>query len=299
MPAVLVSRVTPYGTGLFVELDSNIIGKYKHIFENLKDEKIYVITYLYGVYNENGEIVREYRKFYKAPIRKIQLYANYILFIQKFYIDISDLVADGIPAGHIFIQILFTLQIEKTSDATTIKIPILPGECPLYRSLGIPDSTFTRISHEIASLSRSREELEIIFNLFEVGLENIASDLMEGLKRLNASDYEGAIKFFRKVVEGFRELLKRDELKAAGLGSRRQELLTEFLSKTFSLLSNFGEHTGTQGSKDEAKFSKEIALAISRYIASYLTREEVRKAISEPKGIATTQKEGAQWVSLL
>jgi len=298
MPAVLVSKIIPYGTALFVELNSNIIGKYKHIFENLKDEKIYVVTYLYGVYNENGEIVKEYRKFYKMPIRKIQYYVNYILFIQKFYIDISDLVADGIPAGHILIQVLFALQIEKASDATSIKIPILPGECPLYYSLDIPNSAFTRINHEVGSLSRSREELEIVFNLFEIGLENIASDLMEGLKRFNASDYEGAIKFFRKVVEGFRELLKRNELKAVGLGNRRQELLTEFLSKTFSLLSNFGEHAGTQGSIDEAKFSKEIVFAISRYIASYLTREEVRKAISELKGVAMTEKQGAQWVSL-
>jgi len=296
MPAILVSKIIPYGSSLAIELHSKIVEKYRHILGGLKEGEMRVVTYLYGVYNENGKIVKAYRKFYTAPLRKVMDFYG-----QHFYVvDMNTLVADGIPVGYILVQILFTLRVEKVHGATSIRLPIFPGEYLYFYSSDIPDHVRSRmVEYEIGPLLRSAKELDLVFFLSEVGLGNIADDLVEGLKRFNASDYEGAIKFFRKVVEGFRELLKRDELIASCLSDKRRELLTEFLSKTFSLLSNFGEHAGTQGSVDEAKFSKEIVLAVSRYIVSYLTREEVRKAISELKGVVTTQKEGTQWVSLL
>jgi len=265
MPAILVSKILPYSSGLAVQLHPDIINKYIHVFRSLKDdEKIYVVTYLHNIYNEKGETIKEYRKFYTAPIRM-----SMDLLGQKFHIDVSSLATDGIPVGYILIQTLFALHVKNIHNATSIKIPILPGEYHLYYDNDIPSGALTRINYEISSLSRLTRELDVVFYLSEVGLEALANDLMEGLRRFNAGDYEGAIKFFRKVVEGWRNLLQQQDF-SIPVGEKRREALRDYVSKAYHLLSNFGEHAGTHGSYREALLSKNIAMELSRYLVSYL-----------------------------
>jgi len=47
---------------------------------------------------------------------------------------------------------------------------------------------------------------EVVDLLSTVGLQDISADLWEGLVRYYSGDYEGSIKFFRKVVEGLRKI---------------------------------------------------------------------------------------------
>jgi len=107
---------------------------------------------------------------------------------------------------------------------------------------------------------------EVIGHLSVAGLQDIAADLLEGLRRFYSSDYEGSIKFFRKVVEGLRNVVKETDV----FEGNRKEFLYEYLSKAYQLISNFGEHAGTRGSLHEARLSRDIALSLSRYLAEYL-----------------------------
>jgi len=99
---------------------------------------------------------------------------------------------------------------------------------------------------------------------------------MEGLRRFNAGDYEGAIKFFRKVVEGWRNLLQKQDF-SIPVGEGRREALKDYASKAYHLLSNFGEHAGTHGSYKEALLSKNIAMELSRYMVSYLLEGQIHR----------------------
>jgi hypothetical protein len=109
-----------------------------------------------------------------------------------------------------------------------------------------------------------------------VGLQDISADLWEGLVRYYGNDYEGSIKFFRKVVEGLRNIVKESDV----IEGSRKDHLYEYLSKAYSLISSFGEHTGTRGSLPEARLSRDIALSASRYLAEYLKQSSQKQAPS-------------------
>ncbi|MGA2913113.1 MAG: hypothetical protein ABSE07_06320 [Methanoregula sp.] len=111
------------------------------------------------------------------------------------------------------------------------------------------------------------EPHEVTTQLQSLNLPLISGDLTQSIMRLKRSDFDGSIKFSRKVIEGIRQLKIEDFITE----SNRQDKFKAFVTSSFNLLSNFGEHSGTTASEEEAILAKEIALELSRYIVSKCT----------------------------
>lgn len=77
-------------------------------------------------------------------------------------------------------------------------------------------------------------------------------------------------------MEAFRE--KAKGISIDGSDTRTDEIRA-FLSKSYSLISNLGEHHGTQGSRLDAQFTRDLSVAISRYMTHKLGQSKV--AVSE------------------
>ncbi|RLI62079.1 MAG: hypothetical protein DRO88_12245, partial [Promethearchaeia archaeon] len=95
-----------------------------------------------------------------------------------------------------------------------------------------------------------------------IGLMEIADDLRDGIVRSERGDIDGSIKFFRKVIEGFESWVNKDVVGS----SNRIEALKKYLKKAYHLLSNFGEHAGTEALMNEGILSKEITISIAKYL---------------------------------
>jgi hypothetical protein len=105
---------------------------------------------------------------------------------------------------------------------------------------------------------------ETIGLLHQSGNNEITEDLTQGLLRFEKGDWEGAIKFFRKVVEAFRHIVQKEQPIEGS--KNRAQAIQDFLSKSFGLLSNFGEHYGTHGAFQDAALARDLAIAISKFL---------------------------------
>ena len=193
----------------------------------------------------------------EAPIIKLE--SNiYVLDLTEMHLDY------GIPIGY-FLEVLLISLIVK-SESKRYGVVVYPDEFRYSMPPNIPQ----KVSNLVMGYAHVLRELggmyEVVDLLSTVGLQEISADLWEGLVRFYDGDYEGSIKFFRKVVEGLRNIVKETD---AIEGSRKDHLY-EYLSKAYSLMSGFGEHAGTRGSLPEARLSRDIALSTSRYLAEYL-----------------------------
>ncbi|MCD6371352.1 MAG: hypothetical protein J7L39_01380, partial [Candidatus Aenigmarchaeota archaeon] len=159
------------------------------------------------------------------------------------------------------------------------KYTIYPNEIKL--DLEGPDDLKRKIQDEIEILKKISAMYEAVSLLSEVELDECSSDISEGLKRLETRDFEGAIKFFRKAIEGLKIHLKEVE-SIDGLKSRADEL-KDCISKLYGLLSNFGEHYRTLGGMEEAVLAKDIVIAFSTYIANKIKTRRVQYKGKEPE----------------
>jgi len=216
----------------------------------------YAKVHVRRVFNEEGDVVKEINENIEAPV--IERDNIYVLDLTKMHLDY------GIPIGY-FLEVLLISLIVK-SGSKQYGAVVYPDE---FR-YSIPSTIPQKVSNLVMGYARVLRELggmyEVVDLLGTVGLQDISADLWEGLVRFYDGDYEGSIKFFRKVVEGLRNIVKEAD---AIEGSRRDHLY-EYLSKAYSLISGFGEHAGTRGSLPEARLSRDIALSTSRYLAEYL-----------------------------
>jgi len=257
MPAVLVEKVTTSLNEFVVRIPDEIVNSYPTI-----SEASALRTFLFTVYSKEGQLVDEPRQLIELkPLpQKFAVY-NYLM--------ITDLHKRwGIPVGY-FIELMI-INIIQEKDGSIIEIPIFPKEIKLFLSKEAPYNLRDHIEKEHKSLQEEiGKEIETVGLLYQVKLNNIALDLMEGLKRYHRGDYEGSIKFFRKVVEGLRKI----NIQRTIMSENRSELLRDTLKKVFHLLSNFGEHSGTYGFRAEAILSKDLAVSFSRYLTNYLLTE--------------------------
>lgn len=120
-----------------------------------------------------------------------------------------------------------------------------------------------RTQEENTSIRKVSEFFETIGFLHQIGKSEIAEDLTQGLFRFEKGDSEGAIKFFRKVVEAFRQQIQKE--RPVEGSKNRTQAVQDLLSKVYGLLSNFGEHYGTHGAFQDALLSRD--LAISKFLA--------------------------------
>jgi len=148
----------------------------------------------------------------------------------------------------LFVQSLYNEKTNKTVFPGEIKFNTIDKVSPLSKD-------------DIEDILVDFEPDEIISVLSNLGYAEIATDLKKGLVRFDYGDNEGAIKFFRKVVEGFRQQKLEEIIRE----SNRSEKIRKYIDSTFNLLSNFGEHTGTIASEEEAVLGKYIAMGLAEY----------------------------------
>ena len=191
-----------------------------------------------------------------------------------YYIDLGDIALEySIPIGYYVELILLNFIVDGR------KYTIYPNEIKL--DLEGPDDLKRKIQDEIEILKKISAMYEAVSLLSEVELDECSSDISEGLKRLETRDFEGAIKFFRKAIEGLKIHLKEVE-SIDGLKSRADEL-KDCISKLYGLLSNFGEHYRTLGGMEEAVLAKDIVIAFSTYIANKIKTRRVQYKGKEPE----------------
>jgi len=245
-----------------VQLPYELILNYSSIFSptikfGTSGLDVYANAYIYRIFNEEGGVVKELNKVIVAPITGV--FPIYILDLAEVHLSY------GIPIGY-FLEVILISLIFK-SGSNHFEMLIYPDE---FRYSEPPSTPPPKVSALVQGNANVLKELgstyEVIGHLGIAGLQDIATDLLGGLRRFYSGDYEGSIKFFRKVVEGLRNFVKKTDV----FEGNRKKYLHEYSSKAYQLISNFGEHTGTRGSLHEAKLSRDIALSLSRYIAEYL-----------------------------
>ena len=150
---------------------------------------------------------------------------------------------------------------------------------PFETKIDAANEILQQVEEEPETLKEIGSVFEASSYLKNIGLDDIAKELSEGNSRFAQGDYDGSIKAYRKVVEGFRNFLrgrasKEDEKKVYKVlidqSASRTERMVAFLSNTYSLLSNFGEHYGTHAFDEEGMFARELVESLSEYLAKKL-----------------------------
>jgi hypothetical protein len=226
----------------------------KSKYPTLCQDGVQVRGYINRVYNENRKIVNQPRMYCAIEIVKIGSWEK--LDLTPFAVKL------GIPQGYTIEVLAINFVIQE--EMQVIEVPIFPNEI----QMDVSDTEINaRIKEEMESLMKISETFETIGLLYEKNFFDLASDLREGLIRTEKNDHEGAIKFYRKTIEGFKLLMRN---KIIDDSESRTKEIKEFLSKAYSLLSNFGEHYGTRGFIDEGNFARDLTVAISRYMIKKL-----------------------------
>ena len=220
--------------------------------------------FLNRVYTKNGKITLQPKKTFVFTINKPE-YGSASLDLSPYALY------ESVPKDY-WVEILATNFVLKRKDQsgreTATEFPIYPKEMKLHVPDYAPYTIKERIQKEMKSLDKIGEAFETVGSLYQSDFNEIASDLTEGLLRTERNDHEGAIKFFRKVVEALRDYVGSPEVTI--ISDNRTDLFKRFLSSSYSLLANFGEHAGTHGWIDESTLSKEVTIATIRYVLSAL-----------------------------
>lgn len=266
MPVSILSKLKSLDSRPTIEIPPAIHNKYPFIFAAIGEgRKVHAHVYVSRFFNEEGSVVKEYKQLFLLPIEKYTT-----IYYTEYYMDFTYFhVKEGVPIGY-FVEVLVIGFITTLRDGKTIETPVFPNEFVVEYGTGVPDKVRDLIEAEEGVLKRIGRDVEVVGLLYTVGLPDVAVDLIEAFKRFYMPDYEGSIKFFRKVIEGIRRYVRENDVPR--MSKNRQELLKEFLSKAYQLVSNFGEHTGTYGFMPEAVLSKDIAVALCRYLISYVGR---------------------------
>jgi len=261
MVLLFVEKLERFGTNIGVKLPTELTRHYSSVFNPLITTRVYARVHVRRVFNEEGDVVKEINENVEAPAigLKFDTYSyTYVLYLTKIHLDYS------IPIGY-FLEVLL-ISLTAKSESKQYGVVVYPDE---FR-YSMPPTIPQKVSNLVMGYARVLRELgnmyEVVDLLNTVGLQDISADLWEGLVRYYGNDYEGSIKFFRKVVEGLRNIVKESDV----IEGSRKDHLYEYLSKAYSLISSFGEHAGTRGSLPEARLSRDIALSTSRYLAEYL-----------------------------
>jgi len=264
---------------------SEVVRKYRHMLSSQTRLRVYFSR----IFNEECEVVSEPRRFMLTNLVNATKYDDKERMGYRqadgYYVNMDDIADElSIPDGY-FVEVLFvSLLIRKYGEKV-----IFPYETKTYTSKEIEDKVRERIEilSKIGTVSQSHSLLA------EVGLEDIADELSIGYSRFQIGDYDGAIKSYRKVAEGFRNFLVQKEEKEGKKvfkklidGSEsRTEKVVDFLNKTFSLLSNFGEHYGTHAFEEEGVFANKLVEDLAEYLTKKLRQVNAT-------GLLVNQKNG-------
>lgn len=236
----------------------------KNPYPQFTKNKMGIRCFLNRVFTENGKVTLQPKKTFVFNIYKPRTKNS------SAKLDVSSFTSSqGVPKGS-WIEILVTnfvfTEKDQNGEKRVTEVPICPKEMKLEIISFAPSSLHEQIKNENEALSKIGSSFETIGSLHEAGFHEIAGDLTQALLRMENNDYEGALKFFRKVIEAFKKHMQKSEIET--IGANRIDLMKRFLGATYSLFSNFGEHARTYGWVAEATLAKEITIPTIRYILS-------------------------------
>ena len=214
-----------------------------------------VMVFVNRIFNEEKRVVVTPKTSLDVPIKVLK--GGY----PEYKINLFRLMEKYGIARLYYVELIATNFIIKRDDKV-VMIPIFPNEIILDCDYGIE----VIIKKEIETLHKIGKSYEIIGILQHKDLPQIAEDMREAIIRFERQDYDGAIKFFRKVTEGFKKIADKSSIES----ENRTDALKKFLTGAYHLMSNFGEHAGSSGSMEEAILSKDISIAISEYMVKKL-----------------------------
>jgi tetratricopeptide (TPR) repeat protein len=256
----------PYTTQFLIGA-SELGKKYEHMC--VKGTKVNV--YVSRVFNEEFKVAMEPRIFSSLTVIYAQKESDRThQQAEGYYLNIDDLANQlSIPDGY-YAEVLFMSIVNKEFGEKVI----FPNETRVCASKELEGKVNERIDtlRNISAISQSHSFLA------ELGLADIAKELSLGYSRFEIGDYDGAIKSYRKVVEGFRNHLEEKETKEGKKAFKRlidnsenrTEKIADFLNKAYSLLSNFGEHYGTHAFEEEGVFSHKLVENLTEYLTKKL-----------------------------
>jgi len=235
--------------------------RYPKVFahENVYNKEVYIQAYINRIFNERLEIINQPKMTAMIQVRSFEVGKK-----AKKYLDLTRLALElSIAQGYIVEVLAINFEVCKqknyNSPVKKTELVIFPNEVIIDADEAIKN----RIEEEYTNLKKVGERFETVILLRNVGLGNIANELMDGLMKSDKNDYEGAIKAYRNVVEGFRNLVKNNVID--GSKTRTQKFL-RFLKAAYNLLSNFGMHMGTRAYLEEGVFARDLVIALSRYM---------------------------------
>ena len=245
-----------------------IVGQYEHRCV----DGTAVRCYISRIFNEKFIFVSRPRAFCSLNLVYAQAKGAKDA-VEGVYLDLTDLANKlSIPDGYIleFLAMSFVRGKEEIS--------IFPFET----RIDVVEKIREQVERELKALEEIGDVFEASSFLKIIGLEDIAEELSNGHTRFEQGDYDGSIKAYRKVIEGYRNFL-REKTEEEGKeektfkrlvdgSANRTENIVGFLSKTYSLLSNFGEHYGTQAFDEEGIFARKLVESISEYLAKKLRK---------------------------
>lgn len=264
------------GKSLFLVRVEEIAEKYEHFCI----EGTTLNGYLSRIFNDELQTVMEPRVFISLNLMKAIWYEKGTKEQSGFYLDFDDLAKKlSIPDGYYIEVLLTSIYNQKYGE----KI-IFPHELKVAGY----DALIDRVNEKIEVLRKIGNLFESQSFFTEIGLSEIAQDLSKGYSRFEMGDYDGAIKAYRKVVEGLRNCLKEKETKKDKTifkrlidnSQKRTEELVRFLNTTYSLLSNFGEHYGTHAFDEEGIFAHKLIESLTEYLMKKLGYAKVKRVSS-------------------
>lgn len=186
-----------------------------------------------------------------------------------------DLVSKGLEllAGQ-YVELVVVSLLSKSLEERVI----FPYETRIFASEEIREN----VQKNIEALSKYSRIFQSLRFLDKLGLKEIATTLSKGYSWFELGDYSNAIKSYREVIEGFRNYLRPKTEKEGQKvlqpliddSESRTEKISDLLSKTHSLLSNFEEHHGTHALEEEGVFAHKLVEDITDYMTKKLHYSE-------------------------
>lgn len=251
-------------------IEVNVLGKtYGHIIT----EDTRCNAYLSRIFNEAHEVCVEPRVFSTLDLLSTKEYDGN-KDVMNYYLDIDELAHQlSIPDGY-YAEILLTSLLNKRFGEKVV----FPNETKRYIAKDLEKLVEERMN-VLSNISATTQSHSF---LGELGLGDIAKDLSIGYSRFEIGDYDGAIKYYRRVIEGYKNYLIEKEEKEGkkvfktlidGSDSRTDKIV-DMLSKSYSLLSNFGEHYGTHAYDEEGVFAHKLVQNLTEYITKKLRTKQ-------------------------
>jgi hypothetical protein len=144
-----------------------------------------------------------------------EVYVESAHYSRGHYLKIGDIVEKYHIAKGYYLEVI----IRYVSNAGKLKT-IFPGEIRYHNDPNMSYNTNTKNAFDnittiteaaVKSLIDRLEPHEITTKLSSLNYSIISEDLVHSMKRYNSGDFDGSIKFSRKVVEGIKQL-KIDEI---------------------------------------------------------------------------------------